>query len=136
MPMFARLPRWVILKINPRFSTFVGFKLVVLETLIISRVIELTFWQQLLSNIAKVAKSHNEGKDSKTVFDEISDSKLSAEDKQPLRLLQEAQTFSIAGTETTTWILSVRRPRAEEAPPSLSHCRKLTLRSDHDGPHA
>ena len=122
MPMFARLPRWVILKINPGFGTFVGFKLVVQETLIISRVIKLNFLQQLLSNIARVAKSHHEGKDSKTVFDEIFDSRLSDEDKQPLRLLQEAQTFSIAGTETTTWILSVRRPRAEGPP--LFHTAK------------
>ena len=122
MPMFARLPRWVILKINPGFGAFVGFKLVVQETLIISRVIKLNFLQQLLSNIARVAKSHHEGKDSKTVFDEIFDSRLSDEDKQPLRLLQEAQTFSIAGTETTTWILSVRRPRAEGPP--LFHTAK------------
>jgi len=58
-----------------------------------------------------VSKSHHEGKDNKTVFDEILDSKLSEADKQPLRLLQEAQNFSIAGTETTSWILSVRRMR-------------------------
>lgn len=62
---------------------------------------ELTSSQQLLDNIDRVAKSHYQGKDSKTVFDEIFDSKLSEEDKKPLRLLQEAQTFSIAGTETT-----------------------------------
>ena len=68
----------------------------------------LNSWQQLLSNIARVAKSHYEGKDNKTVFDEILDSRLSEEDKKPLRLLQEAQNFSIAGTETTSWILSVR----------------------------
>ena len=67
--------------------------------------------QQLLSNIDRVAKSHHEGKDNKTVFDEIFDSKLSEEDKKPLRLLQEAQNFSIAGTETTSWILSVRLTR-------------------------
>ena len=51
------------------------------------------------------------------MFDEIFDSKLSAEDKQPLRLLQEAQNFSIAGTETTSWILSVRR---KSVAPSLA----------------
>ena len=72
--------------------------------------------QQLLSNIDRVAKSHHEGKDSKTVFDEIFDSKLSEEDKKPLRLLQEAQNFSIAGTETTSWILSVRRTRTGASP--------------------
>ena len=113
MPSFARLPRWLILKINPGFGTFVKFKLVILETMTVSQVTELISLQHLLSNIAKVAKSHNQGKDSKTVFDEILDSKLSAQDKKPLRLLQEAQNFSIAGTETTSWILSVRHTRAE-----------------------
>lgn len=66
--------------------------------------------KQLLSNIARVMKSHNESKDRTTVFDEILDSRLSAEDKEPLRLLQEAQNVSIAGTETTAWILSVSSP--------------------------
>ena len=51
------------------------------------------------------------------MFDEIFDSKLSAEDKQPLRLLQEAQNFSIAGTETTSWILSVRHTQDRQRPP-------------------
>ena len=64
--------------------------------------------QQLLDNVARVAKHHNEGKDQKTVFDEILDSRLSEDDKKPHRLLQEAQNVSIAGTETTSWILSVR----------------------------
>ena len=90
--------------------------MVILEALIVSQVTELIVLQHLLSNIAKVAKSHNQGKDSKTVFDEILDSKLSVQDKQPLRLLQEAQNFSIAGTETTSWILSVRHTRAEAHP--------------------
>lgn len=44
------------------------------------------------------------------MFDEIFDSKLSEADKQPLRLLLEAQNFSIAGTEIFSWILSVRHP--------------------------
>lgn len=74
-----------------------------------AQISKLTCYQQLLSNITRVSKSHHEGKDSKTVFDEIFDSKLSDEDKKPLRLLQEAQNFSIAGTETTSWILSVCR---------------------------
>ena len=78
---------------------------------LIAQVTKLKGSQQLLSNIDRVAKSHHEGKDNKTVFDEIFDSKLSAEDKKPLRLLQEAQNFSIAGTETTSWILSVRHTR-------------------------
>jgi len=76
-------------------------------------VIKLNLSQQLLSNIERVRKAHGEGKDSKTVFDEIFDSKLSEEDKQPLRLLQEAQNFSIAGTETSSWILSVRHAHFE-----------------------
>ncbi|CAD6568404.1 MAG: hypothetical protein ASARMPRED_001705 [Alectoria sarmentosa] len=62
---------------------------------------------QLLDNIDRVAKFHYQGKDSKTVFDELFDSRLSEEDKRPLRLLQEAQTFSIAGTETKSWTLSI-----------------------------
>jgi len=74
-------------------------------------VTKLNLPQQLLSNIERVRKAHGEGKDSKTVFDEIFDSKLSEADKQPLRLLQEAQNFSIAGTETSSWILSVRHAR-------------------------
>lgn len=78
---------------------------------LIAQVRKLNCVQQLLGNIDRVAKSHHEGKDNKTVFDEILDSKLSEEDKKPLRLLQEAQNFSIAGTETTSWILSVRRTR-------------------------
>ena len=82
-----------------------------------TQVTKLNCLQQLLSNIDRVAKSHHEGKDNKTVFDEIFDSRLSEEDKKPLRLLQEAQNFSIAGTETTSWILSVRRTRVG---PSLS----------------
>ena len=80
---------------------------------LISRGTTLKYLQQLLGNIDRVAKFHHEGKDSKTVFDEILDSKLSEEDKKPLRLLQEAQNFSIAGTETTSWILSVRRPKVK-----------------------
>lgn len=84
---------------------------------LITQVTKLNRLQQLLSNIDRVSKSHHEGKDNKTVFDEILDSKLSEQDKQPLRLLQEAQNFSIAGTETTSWILSVRHTGAR---PSLS----------------
>lgn len=78
---------------------------------LITQMTKLNRLQQLLSNIDRVAKSHHEGKDNKTVFDEILDSKISEEDKKPLRLLQEAQNFSIAGTETTSWILSVCRTR-------------------------
>lgn len=105
MPLFARLPRWLVLKINPGFGTFIKFKL------------------QLLSNIDRVAKSRHEGKDNKTVFDEILDSKLSEEDKRPLRLLQEAQNFSIAGTETTSWFLSITTVHLLSAPRVLAKLR-------------
>lgn len=86
---------------------------------------ELTFTQQLLDNIDRVSKAHHQGKDNKTVFDEILDSRLSEEDKQPLRLLQEAQNFSIAGTETTSWILSVRQIRNGVVPfhPMRADCQ-------------
>lgn len=61
------------------------------------------------------------------MFDEILDSKLSEEDKKPLRLLQEAQNFSIAGTETTSWILSVRYMKE-----SHFHLMKANLELDYD----
>ncbi|KAF6241485.1 hypothetical protein HO173_000195 [Letharia columbiana] len=105
MGLFARLPRWLVLKINPGFGTFIRFRM------------------QLLSNIDRVSKSHHEGKDNKTVFDEILDSKLSEQDKQPLRLLQEAQNFSIAGTETTSWILSIMTVHLLSTPRVLAKLR-------------
>ena len=52
-------------------------------------------------------KAPVEVKDRSTIFDEILESKLSDEDKKPLRLLQEAQNISVAGTVTTAMILSV-----------------------------
>ncbi|KAL9104891.1 MAG: hypothetical protein Q9163_000208 [Psora crenata] len=81
------------------------------------------FEMQLLGNISRVSEAHNEGKDSRTVFDEILDSKLSEEDKKPLRLLQEAQNFSIAGTETTSWILSIMTVHLLSNPRVLTHLR-------------
>lgn len=96
---------------KPRIRDFYQIQIGNLSGLMTPQVTKLTFLQQLLSNIDRVAKSHHEGKDNKTVFDEILDSRLSEEDKKPLRLLQEAQNFSIAGTETTSWILSVRHTR-------------------------
>ncbi len=29
MPLFARLPRWLVLRINPGFGTFIKFKMVI-----------------------------------------------------------------------------------------------------------
>ena len=72
-----------------------------------------------MRNIAKVMEHHKEPKDQRTVFDEILDSKLSEADKKPLRLLQEAQNISIAGTITTSWILSVCIPEHTHAKQSL-----------------
>lgn len=52
-------------------------------------------------------KDHDEAKNRITIFDEILESRLSEEDKRPLRLLQEAQNISVAGTATTALVLSV-----------------------------
>ena len=82
------------------------------SVLITPELFGLTTSQQLLANIDRVSKSHHQGKGGNTVFDEILDSRLSEEDKKPLRLLQEAQTFSIAGTESTSWLMSVCHTRA------------------------
>ena len=61
-----------------------------------------------MRNIERVKNARAEGgNDQKTVFDEIFDSKLSDYEKRPSRLLEEAQNISIAGTETTSWTLSV-----------------------------
>ncbi|KAL9041934.1 MAG: hypothetical protein Q9214_003940, partial [Letrouitia sp. 1 TL-2023] len=68
--------------------------------------VKLTGLQQLSSNIERVMKDHHEVKDRKTIFDEILESRLSKEDKKPLRLLQEAQNISVAGTATTALVLS------------------------------
>ena len=61
-----------------------------------------------MRNVLRVKTAREEGgKDQKTVFDEIFDSKLSDHEKRPSRLMEEAQNISIAGTETTSWTLSV-----------------------------
>ncbi|KAM0802677.1 oxoglutarate/iron-dependent oxygenase [Usnea florida] len=105
MPMFQRLPRRLILKINPGFETFVRFRM------------------QLFSNVERISKAHREGKDSKTVFDEMLDSKLSEEDKKPSRLVLEAMNFSIAGTETSSWILSIMTVHILENPRVVAKLR-------------
>ncbi|KAA8566069.1 hypothetical protein MFRU_039g00150 [Monilinia fructicola] len=88
IPMMNMIPETLRRSLNPGANKFVEFK------------------QELLSNIDRVRAAHQEGKDGKTVFDEIFDSKISDYEKRRLRLLQEAQNISIAGTETTAWTLS------------------------------
>ncbi|RAL60631.1 hypothetical protein DID88_009949 [Monilinia fructigena] len=89
IPMMNMIPEILRRTLNPGANKFVEFK------------------QELLSNIDRVRAAYQEGKDGKTVFDEIFDSKISDYEKRRLRLLQEAQNISIAGTETTAWTLSV-----------------------------
>ena len=61
-----------------------------------------------MRNIERVKLARSKGVNSqKTVFDEILDSKLPPYEKRPGRLQEEAQNISIAGTETTSWTLSV-----------------------------
>ena len=61
-----------------------------------------------MKKIDTVAKEHQEGEKSRTVFDEILDSNIPDFDKEPGRLLDEARMITIAGTEPLSWVLSVR----------------------------
>ena len=64
--------------------------------------------QDLMAAISRIQEQrHHNGK---TILDEILSSNLSAFEKRPARLLEEAQTLAGAGTETTALILSVRLP--------------------------
>ncbi|KAI4161885.1 MAG: hypothetical protein LQ342_004451 [Letrouitia transgressa] len=105
MPLFFMLPRWVVLRINPGFESFIKFR------------------GQLSSNIANVMKDHDEAKNRITIFDEILESRLSEEDKRPLRLLQEAQNISVAGTATTALVLSHMSVYLLSTPRVLSRLR-------------
>ncbi|KAL6720904.1 hypothetical protein ACLMJK_000003 [Lecanora helva] len=105
LPLFFMLPRPTVRRINPGFESFVGFR------------------KQLSSNIESVMKDHHEVKDRPTVFDEILESRLSDEDKKPLRLLQEAQNISVAGTMTTALILSHMTVYLLSTPRVLSRLR-------------
>jgi hypothetical protein len=61
-----------------------------------------------MTKINRVLKQqHQHGK---TVLDEILSSNLTAFEKRPERLLEEAQTLAAAGTETTAWTLTVENP--------------------------
>ena len=61
-----------------------------------------------MSQINTVAIHHQQGKHSRTVFDEILDSNLPDADKGRQRLWDEARMITLAGTEPLSWTLSVR----------------------------
>ncbi|KAF7876843.1 uncharacterized protein EAF02_008063 [Botrytis sinoallii] len=94
IPMINAIPKTLRQSMNPGGNKFLEFK------------------QELLSNIDKTnrakAASHQEGKEVKTLFDEITASKIPEIEKQRSRLLDEARNISIAGTETTSLTLSER----------------------------
>ena len=107
------MPIKIMKLLNPGMSSFMRFKQVkhppyiTHSTALSAPPPALTICQELIGNIRKVAKNRAEGKSSNTVFDEIFDSRLSEHEKREERLLQEAQNISIAGTESTSWTLSV-----------------------------
>ncbi|KAF5870711.1 putative cytochrome p450 protein [Botrytis fragariae] len=92
IPMINAIPKALRQSMNPGGNKFVEFK------------------QELLSNIDKAnrakAASLQEGKEVKTLFDEITASKIPEIEKQRSRLLDEARNILIAGTETTSLTLS------------------------------
>ncbi|KAF7937086.1 hypothetical protein BELL_0704g00020 [Botrytis elliptica] len=92
IPMINAIPKTLRQSMNPGGNKFLEFK------------------QELLSNTDKTnrakAASHQEGKEVKTLFDEITASKIPEIEKQRSRLLDEARNISIAGTETTSLTLS------------------------------
>jgi hypothetical protein len=61
-----------------------------------------------MTKINRVLKQQHQN--GKTVLDEILSSNLTAFEKRPERLLEEAQTLAAAGTETTAWTLTVKNP--------------------------
>ena len=61
-----------------------------------------------MEKIGTVAKEHQEGKRTRTIFDEILDSNIPDVDREHGRLLDEARMITIAGTEPLSWALSVR----------------------------
>lgn len=77
-----------------------------------------------MNNIDRAKAAHQQGKDGKTVFDEIFDSKIPEYEKRRSRLLEEAQNISIAGTETTSWTLSVSNNRQCKV---FNHCLTALL---------
>jgi len=101
LPLVNSVPDWIVHKLNPGYGAFLEFK------------------QGLYNNILGVIHSHQEGKDNKTVFDEILDSNLPASEKTPERLMQEATNIGVAGTETTAWTLSVITYHLLQNPSSL-----------------
>lgn len=90
-------------------------------------VTKLTCLPQLLSNIDRVAKSHNEGKDSKPVFDEILDSKLSEEDKKRSGCCRGSKLLH---GRHRNYILNPERASYEFGGPF--HLWRLTSVPDHD----
>ncbi len=61
-----------------------------------------------MRKIDRVAKDRQEGKSTRTVFDDILASDLPDVEKERGRLLYEARALTIAGTEPLSWALSVR----------------------------
>ena len=110
MPLINSLPAWANKMIDPGYVAFQEFVNVRPHPSPSSRLIPNHITnpsQNLASNISGVMQRHQEGKDNKTVFDEILDSSLPDSEKQLPRLLQESINIGVAGTETTAWALSV-----------------------------
>jgi cytochrome P450 len=89
IPLMNSFPDRLTKLIDPHYNPFLEFK------------------RGLEHQIQGVIARYQQGKDNKTVFDEILNSNLPDYEKRPERLLEESQNIAIAGTETTAWALSV-----------------------------